>query len=84
MDKLERGNYLREWRRQRRESALPADRRCPACGEVKTKSRSWVVLLHVHRAALRRLNSPEAKRALLGRAVCRQCAMGPLRPAMWS
>lgn len=32
-----------ELRKARREALLPGDRRCPVCGLIKLKSRSWVV-----------------------------------------
>lgn len=51
-------------RRERREAALPEPRVCPACGEVKLRSRQWVILSNgraICLGCLRRLGEPGAE-----------------------
>lgn len=35
--------YVRDLKRKRRADALPKDRVCPQCDELKTRSRQWCV-----------------------------------------
>lgn len=68
--------------------ALVPDRVCPVCSKVKIRSRSWLVLRHRHIEELRLhvLSSSikyEVSKALKAGIVCRSCAMGVLRRALW-
>lgn len=83
-DALEKAEYVRDLRRAQREAVLDKltpSRRCPLCGNIKEKSRSWVVLrvVALNDVARQLLKlKQQARTCIVSRgnvAVCRSCVM---------
>lgn len=72
-DPADRAAYLRLRRRKQRLLALPKDRKCPNCGQLKPGSRQWVVF-----------NRERVTMPFSGSAVCRGCAMKYFRKELFS
>jgi len=80
-DPDERRAYAMQKYRGDRRAALDRlvpKRVCPHCRRVRSKSRQWVI---VRRLALVGANIPGSGPWV---AVCRSCAMGPLRRWLWN
>ena len=78
--------YIAEYKRKKRDAAIPQPRVCPCCREARPNSRQWVVFPRAKLAGVTHAHATRVRETFPGRstyAVCRHCAMSYFLGILW-